>query len=172
MDLNKVMIIGRLTQDPEVRTTPNGQSVASFGVATNLTWKDQQGQKQEKVEFHNVVCWRKLAEICGQYLQKGKQVYIEGRLQTRQWEGQDGVKRSRTEIVADNMIMLGGPGGPGNTTGATGSNNTPAEETPVIQVEDEVGSAPAGKSAAKKDDAATIQKGDDKEKVSIEDIPF
>lgn len=108
MDLNKVMIIGRLTADPESRTTPNGQSVVSFSVATNLTWTDQSGQKQKKVEFHNIVAWRKLAEIISQYLSKGRQIYIEGRLQTRSWDDQNGVKKYRTEIVADNMIMLGG----------------------------------------------------------------
>lgn len=107
MDLNKVMIIGNATRDPEVKMTPSGISVASFGVATNLVWTDQAGQKQQKVEFHNVVAWRRLAEICGQYLKKGNKVYIEGRLETREWVGQqDGIKRYRTEIVADNMILL------------------------------------------------------------------
>jgi len=160
MDLNKAMIIGRLTRDPEVKTIPSGQSVASFGIATNLTWTDQQGQKQERVEFHDIVCWRKLAEICGQYLRKGKKVYIEGRLQTRQWEGQDGAKRSRTEIVADNMIMLDG------APGAAADNSSPApapqapKEPPVIQVDE---AQPPAKAAAKQSD---------KEKVSIEDIPF
>jgi len=110
MDLNKAMVIGRLTRDPEVRTTPSGVSVASFSVATNYSWNDQNNQKQEKVEYHNIVVWRKLAEIVGQYLKKGSRVYIEGRLQTRDWEGQDGVKRYRTEIIADNMIMLDSKG--------------------------------------------------------------
>jgi len=100
------MIIGNLTRDPEVRNTTNGQTVASFGVATNHSWTDSAGQRQEKVEFHNVVAWSKLAEICGQYLAKGRKVYVEGRLQTREWVGQDGQKRNRTEIVADNVIML------------------------------------------------------------------
>ncbi|MCD4762184.1 single-stranded DNA-binding protein, partial [bacterium] len=106
MNLNKAMIIGNLTRDPEVKTTPAGTQVSSFSVATNFIWNDQSGQKQERVEFHNVVAWRRLAEICGQYLRKGSKVYIEGRLQTRDWVGQDGVKRYRTEIVAENMIML------------------------------------------------------------------
>lgn len=106
MDLNRAMIIGRLTREPEGRTTPQGTSVANFGVATNFIWVDQSGQRQEKVEYHNIVVWRKLADICLQYLRKASKVYIEGRLQTREWEGQDGVKRYRTEIVADNMIML------------------------------------------------------------------
>ena len=86
MDLNKVMLIGRVTKDPDARTTPTGQSVASFSVATNARWKDQQGQLQERGEFHNIVAWRKLADICKQYLHKGSKVYIEGRLQTRSWQ--------------------------------------------------------------------------------------
>lgn len=116
MDLNKVMIIGNLTRDPEMRTIPSGVSVCKFGVATNLVWKDASGQRKEKVEFHNIVTWRKLAEICGQYLNKGKKVYIEGRLQTNEWLGQDGVRRYRTEIIADNMIMLN-YGGTAQTSG-------------------------------------------------------
>ena len=111
MDLNKVMIIGRLTRDPEMRTTGTGTNVVSFSVATGFTWTDQSGQKKEQTEFHNVVAWRKLAEIINQYLKKGSQVYIEGRLQTRSWDGQDGKKNYRTEIVADNMIMLGSKSG-------------------------------------------------------------
>src|SRR4030042_1350340 len=113
MNLNKAMIIGNLTRDPEVRTTPQGTSVASFGVATNFVWTDASGQKQEKAEYHNVVAWRKLADIIGQYLKKGSKVYIEGRLQTRDWTGQDGVKRYRTEIIAENMIMLDSRGSSG-----------------------------------------------------------
>jgi single-strand DNA-binding protein len=126
MDLNKVMIIGRLTRDPEIRTTPNGANVASFSVATGFTWIDKNdGQKKEQTEFHNVVAWRKLADIIGQYLKKGSQVYIEGRLTTRSWDGQDGKKNYRTEIVADNMIMLGGK------SGATGSAPAPMGSAPT-----------------------------------------
>jgi len=110
MDLNKVMLIGRLTNDPEMRSTPQGTAVTTFSIATNLVWMDQSGQKQEKVEYHNVVAWRKLAEICGQYLQKGRQVYVEGRLQTRSWEDPNGGKKYKTEVVIDNMIMLGSKG--------------------------------------------------------------
>ena len=115
MDLNKVMLIGRTTKDPDARTTPTGQSVASFSVATNLRWKDQQGQMQERVEFHNIVAWRKLADICKQYLRKGSKVYIEGRLQTSSWKDPQGVTKYRTEVVADNMIMLDSKGGGGGT---------------------------------------------------------
>ena len=106
IDLNKVQIIGRITQDIEVRQTPNGNSVTTLSVATNRNWTDGSGMKQEQVEFHNVVLWGKLAEIAGQYLGKGRKIYIEGRLQTRSWEAQDGSKRYRTEIIGENMIML------------------------------------------------------------------
>ncbi|MDP4001184.1 MAG: single-stranded DNA-binding protein [bacterium] len=140
MDLNKAMIIGRLTRDPEVRSTPNGVNVASFGVATNFNWTNQQGQKQEQVEFHNIVVWRKLADIVGQYLKKGAKVYIEGRLQTKSWDGNDGQKKSRTEIVADNMIMLDSKGAaisPSmNSNSQSTPENKPTEEEPTIQVED------------------------------------
>lgn len=110
MSLNRVQLIGNLTRDPEVKQLPGGQVVATFSIATNLTWKDQAGQQQTKTEFHNVVVWRKLAEICGQYLKKGGKVFVEGRLQTRDWEGEDGVKRYRTEVVVENMIMLDSKG--------------------------------------------------------------
>jgi len=111
MNLNKAMLIGNLTRDPEVRQTAGGQSVASFAVATNMVWTDQSGQRQERVEYHNIVAWRKLADICGRFLHKGSKVYIEGRLQTRDWTGKDGAKRYTTEIVAENLIMLDSRGG-------------------------------------------------------------
>lgn len=141
MDLNKAMIIGRLTADPESRTTPQGTSVAAFSVATNFVWTDGSGQKQERVEYHNVVVWRKLAEICSQYLRKGSKVYIEGRLQTRSWDGQDGVKRYRTEVVADNMIMLdraGANAGSGDMGAPTPmKNDMPETELPTINQNDD-----------------------------------
>ncbi len=134
MNLNKAMIIGNLTRDPETRTTPSGQTVASFSVATNLVWNDQSGQQQKKTEFHNVVAWRKLAEICSQYLKKGSKVYIEGRLQTSEWTGQDGNKRYRTEIVTENMIMLD-KGNKTSTPNDVSNENTNNKEE-EIQVED------------------------------------
>jgi single-strand DNA-binding protein len=99
MDLNKVQIIGNSTREIELRTTPNGMNVTSFSIATNRNWTDGNGMRQEQTEFHNVVLWNKLAEIAAQYLTKGQKVYIEGRLQTRSWEAQDGSKRYSTEIV-------------------------------------------------------------------------
>lgn len=109
--LNRATLIGNLTRDPETRQTPGGQTVCSFSIATNRAWTGNDGVKQDATEFHNIVAWGKLADICGQYLNKGKKIYVEGRLQTRDWEGQDGVKRYRTEIVAENMIMLDTKGG-------------------------------------------------------------
>lgn len=149
MDLNKVMIIGRLTRDPESRTTPNGQNVASFGVATNRVWKDKEGNRQEKVEYHNVVSWGRLADICSQYLHKGSRLYLEGRLQTREWEGQDGIKRYRTEIIADNMIML-------DTKAAAPQVVAPQEPAsePTPESEEETPKEPK------------------EEEVKVEDIPF
>lgn len=162
MDLNKVMIIGRLTRDPELRATPSGVNVCQIGIATSYVYTNQaSGQKVEQTEFHNVVLWRKLGEIANQYLKKGTQVFIEGRLQTRSWDGKDGQKRYRTEIVADNMIMLGRP---------SGQTGTPAPAA---------GFAPAAKPAATPaadfsqpaivEELPTIQQGED---INVEDIPF
>src|SRR3989344_6281418 len=103
--LNKVQLIGNLTRDPELRYTPNGAAVCSFGLATNRTWVTE-GEKKEDTEFHNIIAWNKLAEICSQFLAKGRKVYVEGRIATRSWNAQDGTQKSRTEIVADNMIIL------------------------------------------------------------------
>ncbi|MDH3404596.1 MAG: single-stranded DNA-binding protein [Acidobacteriota bacterium] len=109
--VNKAIIIGNLGRDPEVRTTPSGQPVANFSVATTRKWKDRDGNLQEKTEWHDIVCWGRQAEIAGQYLTKGKQVYIEGRLETRSWEDKThGDKRYRTEIICENFQMLGRKG--------------------------------------------------------------
>jgi single-strand DNA-binding protein len=106
--INKVILIGRLGRDPEVRYTPDGTAVANFSVATSEEWKDKNsGERKERTEWHRIVAWRRLGEICGEYLSKGRQVYIEGRLQTREWEDQEGNKRWTTEIVARDMQMLG-----------------------------------------------------------------
>lgn len=113
MNLNKVFIIGNLTRDPELRSLPSGQSVVSFGVATNRTWKNQQGEKKEDVQFHNIVVFGKQADTVAQYLKKGSQAMIEGRLQTRNWEAQDGSKRNKTEIVAERVQF-----GPKRSAGA------------------------------------------------------
>lgn len=105
--LNKVLLIGNLTRDPELRYTPQGTAVATMSIATNRSWTNaENGEKTEQVEFHRIVAWAKLAEICGQFLKKGKKIYVEGRLQTRDWTTKDGQKRQTTEIVMESMIML------------------------------------------------------------------
>lgn len=151
--LNKVHLIGNVTRDPEVRQVSSGQMVCTIGVATNRTWKDQSGSKQEAVEFHNVVCWGRLAEIVGQYLRKGNKVYFEGRLQTRSWENDQGVKQYRTEIVAENMIILtpksaSGSGSPAYSGGLKAQESSaPAASTDDVQFPGE-------------------------EKIAVEDLPF
>lgn len=104
--LNKVMLIGNLTRDPELRYTPQGTAVATLGLATNRNWVTDSGEKKEDVEFHRIVAWNKLAELCAQLLKKGRKVYLEGRLSTRTWTGQDGASRTTTEIVINDMIIL------------------------------------------------------------------
>ena len=141
MDLNKVMIIGRLTRDPEIRTTTGGTNVASFSLATNFGWNDASGNRQDKTEYHNCVAWRKLADIIGQYLKKGSKIYVEGRLETRSWEDQAGTKKYRTEIVVDNMIMLDSKGSGGMAQGGGGAPSSPSAPTPPpaddeIRIED------------------------------------
>lgn len=154
MDLNRAMIIGNVTRDPELRTTATGQNVCSFGIATNQQWTDAQGVKQQRAEYHNIVAWGKLAEICGQYLGKGRKVYIEGRLQTREWETQDAQKRQRTEIVADNMILLDR-----KDVGSQAPGRTPAPA-----------SIPAGESV--EPTVAPLDKSIGDNEIRLEDIPF
>jgi len=108
--VNKVILIGRLGSDPELRYTPNGDAVVNFRIATNRVWKDREGNQQERTEWHRIVAWRKLAERCGEYLRKGSHVYIEGRLETRGWEDKNGNKRFVTEVVTDRMQMLDAKG--------------------------------------------------------------
>lgn len=117
--LNKVMIIGNVGRDPEMRYVPSGKPVTSFSVATSRSWTNSEGERREETEWFNVVAWGNLAEICKQYLRKGRQVYIEGRLQTRSWEDNEGKKRFRTELVANEMIMLGGRRGTSEDAGST-----------------------------------------------------
>jgi len=124
--LNKVMLIGNLGKDPELRYTTSGVAVATFSLATNEQWKDQDGNTQERTEWHNIVAWKKLAEICGEWLKKGKKIYVEGRIQTRSYDDKNtGAKRYITEIVADNIIMLDSK--PAGEAG-TGSSAAPAPE--------------------------------------------
>lgn len=121
--VNKVILVGNLGKDPELKYTPSGQPVTRFSLATNEKWKDKNGEMQERTEWHNIVCWTKLAEIANQYLTKGSNVYIEGRLQTRTWDDKDGKKHYSTEIIANDMVMLGGRGA-AQTAGASRNSST------------------------------------------------
>jgi len=183
MNLNKVFLIGRLTQNPETRTLPSGQTVVSFGLATNRIWTDQTGQKQEMTEFHNIVVFGKLADICSQYLTKGRLVLIEGRIQTRSWQTQDGQKRYRTEIIAENMQM-----GPRIQTASTSStpeeNSTPntpnnpekinlsQEEIPVIDVEQETVNPLEVSPNEEANKENSFTESEDKGRVEVKNIPF
>jgi len=108
--LNRVQLIGNLTRDPELRYTPQGTAVCSFGIATNRTWTTDTGEKRDEADFHRIVAWNKLAELCGQFLTKGKKTYVEGRLSTRTWNAQDGTQRSTTEVIISDMILLDSSG--------------------------------------------------------------
>lgn len=118
MSVNKVILIGRLGSNPEIRYTPSGAAVANFSVATNESWNDKNGQKQERTEWHRIVVWGKLAQLCGEYLTKGRQAYIEGRLQTRQWQDKEGATKYTTEVIATTVQFLGGAGERSAATGA------------------------------------------------------
>ncbi len=142
MDLNRTMLIGNVTRDPELRTTPTGQTVCSFGLATNRMWKDRQtGERKQSVEFHNIVAWSGLAQTIGQFVKKGSRLYIDGRLQTRTWDDPAGQKRNRTEITAENMILLDRPGASANrpapdTTATTPDAPAAAPDDTEINVEE------------------------------------
>ena len=139
--VNKAVILGNVGDDPSIRYMPNGKAVANFTVATSESWKDQQGQKQERTEWHRVVVWGKLAELCGKYLAKGRQVYVEGRLKTRKWQDNNGQDRYTTEIQGDNLQMLGGRnqemGGyaPAQSAPQPSYQSRPAQSAPAPQAE-------------------------------------
>ncbi len=152
MYLNKVFLYGNLTKDPEMKALPSGIQVANLSLATNRTWKDKDGRKQEAVEYHNAVVFGKQAELIGQYMKKGNPLFLDGRIQTRSWDAQDGQKKYRTEIIVENFQF--GP----KVTGGAGGYTAPANKE----------SSPA--SNDKQDDFAEIQYPD--EEINVEDIPF
>ncbi|HOF50327.1 MAG TPA: single-stranded DNA-binding protein [Candidatus Colwellbacteria bacterium] len=140
MNLNKVFLIGRLTIDPEIRTIPSGDKVTSFGVATNRTWTDKSGNRKEATEFHNVVLWGRQAEIVSQFLKKGSVIFVEGRLQTRSWQGKDGVSRRTTEIIGERVQLgprAGNQGSSEETPEAAPEAVEKPEEMPVIDLDEE-----------------------------------
>jgi single-strand DNA-binding protein len=130
--VNKVILVGNLGKDPDLRFMPNGDAVCNFSIATTENWKDKNGQKQEKTEWHNIVIYRKLAEIAGEYLKKGRPVYIEGRLQTRKWQDKEGADRYTTEVIADSMQMLGSKDSNENYGAGTPAKNQGAGSQPPI----------------------------------------
>ena len=180
--LNKVELIGNLTRDPELRFTPSGAAVCTFGLATNRQWNTETGEKKEEVEFHRIVAWNKLAELCGQLLAKGRKVYVEGRLQTRKWTGQDNQERITTEIVISDMIIL-------DSKFQSEQRTSEAAEVPenldeIIPPVEEVGSAKSAKvdsTKISKDESVPIKNTKSKTQTSKEegkkeevddDIPF
>ena len=168
MNFNKIVVVGNLTRDPETRAMPSGHSVANFGVATNRAWTNQDGNKQEAAEFHNIVVFGKLADICARYLSKGRLVLIEGRIQTRSWQDQEGNKRSRTEIVAENMQMGPRPGGSADFSAPSQSKPVQEpmskEEIPVIEAEE-----PISDSSSKE---PVVTESEDKGEIDVKNIPF
>jgi single-strand DNA-binding protein len=162
--VNKVILVGNLGRDPEVRFMPNGDAVCNFSIATTDSWKDKSGAKQEKTEWHNITMYRKLAEIAGEYLKKGRPVYVEGSLQTRKWE-KDGITRYTTEIIANQMQMLGGRdgGGSNGSTSYDGGMDQSSGASDNFNQAPAQASAPAAKPAAKP--APSIDEFED-------DIPF
>ena len=154
--LNKVQLIGNLTRDPELRYTPSGNAVCTFSIATNRSWTTDAGEKREEVDFHRIVAWNKLGELCSQFLVKGRKVYVEGRLSTRNWTGQDGQQKTTTEVVIDDMILLDNKG--------QGASHAEASEE----------EAPKAKIAKKKtepaEEEASSQNAQDD--VMPDDIPF
>ena len=164
MSVNKVILVGRLGRDPETRFTGAGQAVCNFSLATDETFKDRNGERQKRTEWHKIVVWGKQAEIAQQYLKKGSKVYVEGRIQNRTWDAQDGTKKNRTEIVIDNMIMLDSKGsGMGSGAGNQGFAAGNAAPSPAQKSEFE----------NSLNEIPTInQEQPADEEISVEDIPF
>lgn len=155
--LNRVQLIGNLTRDPELRYTPSGTAVCSFSLATNRSWTTDSGEKHEEADFHKIVAWNKLAELCSQFLVKGRKVYVEGRLSTRNWTAQDGTARTTTEVVIDDMILLDSKR---PTEESSHHASSPAQEQPKVE--------PKVKSEAPKKEVPQEKE----EEVALDDIPF
>lgn len=156
--LNRVQLIGNLTRDPELRYTPQGTAVCTFGLATNRGWTTDSGEKKEEAEFHRIVAWNKLGELCSQLLSKGRKVYVEGRLSTKSWTGQDGAQRSTTEIVIDDMIIL--------------DSRRDGESAPAEDVEPAPEEAQEEMVEEKKENKKKEEKAKENEEVNPDDIPF
>ncbi len=166
MNVNKVILVGRLTRDPEVRNTPTGQTVATIGMATNNYWTDKSGNKQEKTEFHTVVLWGKVAEIAGQYLSKGQEAFIEGRLQTREYTDKQGAQRRVTEIIGETMQLGSRPQGGGSQAPQGGGNYQPRPSAPA-------GASQLSAPKPMEEEIPTINLDDEpREEVKLSEVPF
>ena len=186
MNLNKAIVLGRITRDPESRAMPSGKNVVSLSIATNNFWTDASGNKQESTEYHNIVAFGKLADICSQYLTKGQLILIEGRIQTRSWDDQSGIKKYRTEIIASNIQMGPRPGGtqttPNRNANPTTQNQPEPNQTavsqediPVINAEEPIDAGEKKMEGADAPAAETISAIPDmetKNEVDIKNIPF
>ena len=175
--LNRAQLIGNLTRDPELRYTPNGTAVCSFGLATNRSWKTDTGEKREEADFHNIVAWNKLAELCSQFLVKGRKVFVEGRLQTRSWTGQDGTQKTRTEIIISEMILLDSRRPEGSKLGS----EPEVQEEQKVEVHADKASPSEPQTSGKKASNKKIEKKDvppkkpeepSTDEVVPDDIPF
>lgn len=173
--LNKVQLIGNLTRDPELRYTPNGNAVCSFSIATNRNWTTDTGEKREEVDFHRIIAWNKLAELCSQFLVKGRKVYVEGRLTTRTWTGQDGAQKSTTEVVISDMILLDRGAGGSASEKAVEDRDELREESAVSgesssePMKEEKSAKKSTKAEQKEEEPAAVKND---EEVMPDDIPF
>lgn len=163
MNVNKVILVGRLTRDPDMRTTTSGQQVATLSMATNNFWTDKSGTRQERTEFHTVILWGRLAEIAGQYLTKGQECFVEGRLQTREYTAKDNTERRVTEVVGETMQL-----GSRAQGGAQGQGSAPRASAPAVAA----APAAASKNAPVEEEIPTINLDDERDEIKIEDVPF
>lgn len=180
--LNRVQLIGNLTRDPELRYTPTGTAVVSFSIATNRSWTTDSGEKKDEADFHRIVAWNKLAEICSQFLTKGKKVYVEGRLSTRSWTGQDGVQKSTTEVIISDMILLDSLGARSTSSGqARSESSSSAAVSEEPKAEKEVKTSPKAAKTKKESDKKSAEDKEveevpsepvNSEEVAPDDIPF
>jgi single-strand DNA-binding protein len=168
--LNRVQLIGNLTRDPELRYTPSGTAVCSFSIATNRNWTTDQGEKKEEVEFHRIVAWSKLAELCSQFLTKGRKVFVEGRLTTRSWTGQDGTQKQTTEIIISDMILLDSRRTGGEESQATEESSFVPSDDSVS--EKQVEEKQTKKTPVKQDKNEEKQEEASSEEIMPDDIPF
>ena len=169
--LNRVQLIGNLTRDPELRYTPKGTAVCSFGIATNRSWTTDTGEKRDEADFHKIVAWSKLAELCSQFLTKGKKVYVEGRLTTRNWNAQDGTQKSTTEVIISDMILLDSSGRRSESSSGAKTESEPAEEAEKSKALADK-SAKQGKSKEEDSVEETPAEPANSEEVAPDDIPF